>query len=278
MKKNETAPLVFAKFSGSGNDFIIIDNRGGQHKDPKTLAEQTCRRGLSIGADGLLLLENAEKPCDFRMRIINADGSEAEMCGNGARCIARYAFLSGIVKEKTMTFMTDAGPVAAEVLPDNTVKVSLDYKVEMLLDKLIYLKEGMRKVDYIQTGVPHTIVQVDNVDRVNVAEAGVEIRNYEEFQPQGTNVNFVQQVNHNTIMIRTYERGVEAETLACGTGSIAAAISTAIKNEIIPPVHVITRSGEKLLVYFKLTDTGVTDLHLSGSARLVYQGETKEYI
>lgn len=276
MKKEPVRPFRFSKFSGSGNDFIIIDHRERWCADPAGLARQVCRRGLGIGADGIILLEPAAPPAHFAMRIINADGSEADMCGNGARCIARYAFLEKIAPAE-MLFTTGAGPVAAQVFPDATVKISLSYPVHLDLDQVVYLGSEIMRVDSLNTGVPHAVIVVDDLEAVDVNALGRTIRYHEQFKPAGTNVNFARQLTADTIAVRTYERGVEAETLACGTGSVASAIALAIRHEMLPPVTVVTRGGERLLVYFHLTPQGVSDLFLQGSARLVYRGEAVEY-
>ena len=275
-KKEPPRPFRFAKFSGSGNDFIIIDHRDRWCADPAALARQACRRGLSIGADGIILLETADPPAHFAMRIINADGSEADMCGNGARCIARYAYLEKIAPAE-MLFATGAGPVSAQVFSDETVKISLNYPIQLSLEQVLYLGHDTLRVDCLNTGVPHAVIVVEDLDGVDVDGLGRTIRNHEQFKPAGTNVNFARQLNAQTIAVRTYERGVEAETLACGTGSVASAIALAIRHEMLPPVTVVTRSGERLTVHFQLTPQGVSNLFLQGSARLVYRGEAAEY-
>ncbi len=274
-------PFAFCKFSGSGNDFVVVDHRERWCADPAELARQVCRRGQSIGADGLILIEPAAAPAHFTMRIINADGSEAEMCGNGARCAARFAFLEQLAPA-SMQFVTGAGIVDAVVNTDETVKISLAYDVRMELNTVVHRADGALRADVLNTGVPHLVVAVDDlgldsVERVDVAALGRELRHHAQFQPAGTNVNFVQQVNAETIRVRTFERGVEGETLACGTGSVASAIATAIRNEMRPPVTVVTRGGDRLIVHFRLTDAGVSDLHLQGGARLVYRGQALEY-
>lgn len=285
MKKPPAQPFRFSKFSGSGNDFIIIDHRDRWCADPAELARLACRRGLSIGADGIILLEpapepareNAGPPAHFAMRIINADGSEADMCGNGARCVARYAFLEKIAPAE-MLITTGAGPVAARVFPDETVKISLSYPVHLALDQVVYLGRETLRVDCLNTGVPHAVIVVEDLEAVDVDGLGRTVRHHEQFKPAGTNVNFARRLTADTIAVRTYERGVEAETLACGTGSVASAIALAIRHEMLPPVTVVTRGGERLVVHFQLTPQGVGDLFLQGSARLVYRGEAVDYL
>lgn len=264
----------FFKMQGTGNDFIVIDNRLLRIKNFSAFAKKYCRRRLSIGADGVLAVEKSDT-ADFKMRIINADGTEAEMCGNGARCIAMFAYLKGIAKEK-MSFETLAGITNAEIIDKENVKVNLNYPVKLELNRIIKVDDENLKVHFINTGVPHTIVFVDDIENFAVKEIGRKIRHHSAFQPAGTNVNFVRDLNHSTIRVRTYERGVEDETLACGTGSVASAIMSAIIKELSVPVKVITSSKEELIVDFQLDKTGVSDIYLTGPVKVVYKGVVKE--
>lgn len=252
--------LKFDKYNGSGNDFIIIDNR---HRVINTnisdFVKNICERRIDVGADGVLLLENSVV-ADFKMRIINSDGSEAEMCGNGARCIAMYAYQNGIVG-KRMTFETIAGILEAQILDDNNVKVKLPEPYDYKTNIEINLKTGDKLQGYhLNTSVPHTIIfhNKGDFDKYEVVTIGREIRNHKLFSPAGTNVNFVKTGKNNSIFIRTYERGVEDETLACGTGSTAAAIISAVKYNLKSPVKVITKSGIELSIHFN--DTKIDEL------------------
>jgi diaminopimelate epimerase len=263
--------INFIKMSGSGNDFIIIDNRN-QVVSEKGLTQfitAVCRRKLSVGADGVILIEKSHK-ADFRWRFFNADGSPAEMCGNGARCVARFAALSGIAAT-SLCFETDAGVVKAEV-NNNRVKVKMPDPVDLKLDYIVELGGGPRTVSSVNTGVPHVILIEDHIDRVEIVDLGREIRNHPDFAPAGTNVNFICRRNQDSIAIRTYERGVEDETLACGTGSIASALVCACKLDMTSPIHVQTRSGEYLTIFFNQNEDRFTDIYMQGGARIIYQG------
>ena len=217
--------IRFTKMSGSGNDFIIIDNRELrlEKERGRELARLACRRKVSVGADGLILIENDAK-ADFRWQFFNADGSEAEMCGNGARCAARFALLKGIVAKQTMSFMTLAGLIEAEV-PGDRAKVHMTQPHSLELDIPVELDNGRLNLNFINSGVPHAVFftqaesQLENLD---VSGLGRSIRFHRRFQPAGSNANFVYVRGPHNIAIRTYERGVKAETLACGTGAIAA--------------------------------------------------------
>ncbi|MCP3952042.1 MAG: diaminopimelate epimerase [Desulfobacterales bacterium] len=261
--------IPFYKMSGSGNDFILIDNREGiLPEDTLTdFIRNVCRRKMSAGADGIILIEEAEG-LDFQWRFYNSDGSRAEMCGNGARCAARYAHLNGIAASP-MVFGTDAGPIQATVNADR-VKVGMtppsDYK------RLITLNIDGHDVEmsFINTGVPHAVIRVDDIDAVPVVELGRQIREHPEFSPAGTNVNFISSPNNNRIAIRTYERGVEGETLACGTGSVAGALVHALQSGTDSPVDMITRSGSRLTIHYAIEGETCRDVYMEGDARVIY--------
>ncbi len=266
--------IPFFKMNGSGNDFIIINNRENVVENTVDISieefvRRVCKRRESIGADGLILIEK-DDDCDFRWRFFNSDGSEVEMCGNGSRCAARFAFLNGIAS-LSMKFSTLAGVIEAEITGVNTVKVKLtnpkDYESEIKL-------EGIdMPASFINTGVPHVVYFVDNIDIVNVKELGAKTRYHEYFGDEGTNVNFAEVVDESTIKIRTYERGVEDETLACGTGSTAAAVTAVLEGRCESPVDVVTKSGKILKVYvYKDGDDGVDRVYLEGDALLTYIG------
>ena len=239
----ETIP--FFKMSGSGNDFIIIDNREAIIDD-KRLGEfivNACRRKISVGADGLILIEHSNT-VDFKWRFYNSDGSRAEMCGNGARCAARFAYLNGLAAEN-LSFETDAGIVSAEVIADRA-KVKMPDPGELNLGFEIELKDGPLTVSRINTGVPHVVIEVDDLQLAEVVQTGREIRYHPAFSPAGTNVNFVARLETGVIAIRTYERGVEDETLA---------------------------SGIELKIHYTRQPEGFKAVHLEGDARVVYRGE-----
>jgi len=258
--------LKFYKFTAAGNDFIIIDNRKRIiRKNINGIVKKLCDRKFGIGADGLILFENS-KIAEFRMRYYNSDGSYATMCGNGARCIARYAYITGL-KKKKFVFETDAGLITAEIFSDS-VKVKLYEPKNMKLDLSLNIDKKKYRLSFINTGVPHTVIFVDNLEKVDVVNLGRKIRFHKKFSPDGTNVNFVKLINSHTISIRTYERGVEDETLACGTGVTASAIISILKNKVKSPVNCITRSGIKFKVFYDMTD-----VYLQGPADLVFSGE-----
>ena len=267
--------LPFYKMTRSGNDFIIIDNRQKivDSNNCKTLVRAACRRKYSVGADGLILIEN-DSQVDFKWRFFNADGSEAEMCGNGGRCAARFAVLNNIVKEYKMAFRTIAGVIHAETSGER-VKLEMTSPSDLELNLSLSLKNGPLQVNFINTGVPHTVVFVgdsDELSEYDVFSVGRKLRYDERFQPSGTNANFVAVSGDHEIEIRTYERGVEDETLACGTGSIASAILSAVKKSVVPPVRVTTRSGEILTVHFTRDGNNFTNVFLEGDAKVVYEG------
>ena len=267
--------IPFFKMSGSGNDFIIIDNRKPvlDEASLNRFIVNVCRRKLSAGADGLILIEPSEA-VDFKWRFFNSDGSRAEMCGNGARCAARYAHVNGITA-KRLKFQTDVGIVAAEII-DERVKVKMTDPSEITPDMSIELDAGRRTMAAVNTGVPHVILVETDLEAVDVRGLGREIRRHAAFAPAGTNVNFITSPADDTIVIRTYERGVEDETLACGTGSVAAALVTAVHHGKDSPIHVKTRSGILLTVHFSRKENGFTNVHLEGDARIIYHGEMWE--
>ena len=268
-------PITFFKMSGSGNDFIIVDNREKAVKDNDLpgLIQGICRRKISVGADGFILIEPSDK-ADFKWRFFNSDGSKAEMCGNGARCVSRFAYVNGIAGEN-LSFETAAGVVSGQV-KDDRVKVKMPDPVELRLDYSIDLKNGPVMVCSVNTGVPHVVVMNETVEDINVFELGREIRFHEAFTPAGTNVNFICQQKQGHLAIRTYERGVENETLACGTGSIAAALITSCKAQWQSPINLVTRSGESLTIYFKKDGSIFSDIFLEGDARIIYSAQLGE--
>lgn len=223
-----------------------------------------------MGADGFILIENCDS-ADFKWQFFNSDGSRAEMCGNGARCAARFAYINKITGP-SMSFVTDAGIVHAQVI-DNRVKVNMMGPTEYRYDYQLKLKDGPLTVSSLNTGVPHVVIMTDDIEDVDVAGTGREIRFHEHYAPAGTNVNFITGVKNKTIYIRTYERGVEGETLACGTGSIASALVTAHKNKVESPVNVITRSKGVLTIHYKQDNGRFYDIYLEGDARVIYKGE-----
>jgi len=247
----------------SGNDFIVIDQK--LSGSIPVLARSLCDRKFGIGADGLLLL-NKLRNTDLRMRIFNADGSEAEMCGNGARCAALFG---GKSKGR---ILTQTGVINTEVR-SGRVKIRLTEPKGIKLDIPLKVNGRLIKVNFINTGVPHAVVFVNGIENIDVANIGRSIRFHTKFAPAGTNVDFAQVKGNDLIAIRTYERGVEDETLACGTGSVAAGLVFALKSGLGRMVKVGTRGGEELKVYFKKENKNFRDVWLEGSAKIVYKGE-----
>jgi len=270
--------LKISKMNGSGNDFIIIDNRSNLLKGvslPK-LARTLCRRREAVGADGLILVENSII-ADFKWRFFNSDGSEAEMCGNGGRCVARFAFLNGITKAK-LAFETMAGVIQAEVT-NQRVKLQLPSPTDLKLNQKISVDDRNYILGTITIGVPHAVLLIEDIDHAPVIDLGRKIRFHEAFQPAGTNVNFVHLIDGSHLNIRTYERGVEDETLACGTGSVACALITAALNHVKSPVEVKTRGNETLTIYFqKNNDFFFSHVYLDGDTCLVFEGTLGEDI
>jgi diaminopimelate epimerase len=264
--------IPFYKMSGAGNDFIVIDNRRRIVADADLIGfiAKVCRRKLSAGADGLILIEPSDI-CDFRWRFFNSDGSQAEMCGNGARCAARFAHVNGIAGT-TLTFETDAGVVSARI-DDHRVRVKMPDPSDLKLSYPLKLSTCSLDISSIHTGVPHVVVMVEQIDDVDVVALGREIRFHPTFAPAGTNANFVYRRQANEIEIRTYERGVEDETLACGTGAIASAIVAACRFKIDSPIDVKTRSGEYLRILFNAKDGQFDHIYMEGDARIIYTGE-----
>lgn len=268
-------PIAFYKMSGSGNDFIIIDNRGAVVPEDRLhqLVVGACRRKLSVGADGLILIEPSQR-VDFRWRFFNADGSLPEMCGNGARCAARFAFMNGIAGRR-MAFETRAGVIDARVADDG-VKVRMTDPRELKTGCGLKLDGTRLIVGSVNTGVPHVVALVEDIAAVDVVATGRRIRHHPDFSPDGTNVNFVSIANRGYVSIRTYERGVEDETLACGTGSVAAALILSHDRGLESPVILSTRGGMKLSVHFKRQGDRFREVFLEGDARVIYRGELWE--
>jgi diaminopimelate epimerase len=263
--------IDFFKMSGSGNDFILIDNRDQSLcvEDLPEFVRTVCERKVSVGADGLIIIEKSEA-VDFQWRFFNADGSEVDMCGNGGRCAARFAYLKGIAGEK-LSFETGAGIIDAEI-KGNIVKLKLTDPHHLQVNLSIPVEDQPFEISHINTGVPHAVHFVNDLESFDVFRIGRIIRYHEQFQPEGTNANFVEVVDKDSIRVRTYERGVEDETLACGTGTVASALISSWKGLIESPVNVRVRSGETLKIYFQKTDCGFEDIYLEGKTKVVYEG------
>lgn len=262
--------LKFTKMSGNGNDFIVIDNFNGSVKLRKPQIEALCKTRFSIGADGLILLEKFRKPYDFYMRFYNNDGGEAEMCGNGGRCISRFAYLNKRAGSR-MKFMAKDGEHEAEVKSGGIIKLKMINPYDIKTEVRVRVRGKTIIGTYMNTGVPHFVVPVNDIDNVDVQGLGRTLRFHKAFGPKGTNVNFVQKKG-KVFSIRTYERGVEGETYACGTGATAAGIALYLNKKAKPPVKLMAKGGQ-LTIYFKETEhCGFADVWLEGNARVVNEG------
>ena len=265
-------PVPFMKMSGTGNDFILIDHRNPLLA-PEAMADfaaKVCRRKFSVGADGLILIENSSE-ADFQWQFFNADGSVAEMCGNGARCAARFAFEKNIAPAH-MRFQTLAGEIEAR-MERGEVKIRLTPPVDLALEQSLLLEEATHPFHSLNTGVPHAVFFTDDLASVPVVPRGRAIRHHGLFQPAGTNVNFVQVLSASALHVRTYERGGEDETMACGTGAVAAALVAALQGLVRPPVAVTTSGGERLTIHFALEGQTVQEVYLQGPALMIYEGQ-----
>jgi len=264
--------------TGAGNDFIFIDNRNGAVDADRCsdLVRSVCRRKLSVGADGMVLIED-DPEVDFKWRFFNSDASEAEMCGNAARCAVRFAFLTGIIRKTEMSFRTLAGIIQGEILGD-TVKVRMTLPHGMDLGLRLEADGDRFDFNFIDTGVPHAVHFVDNENElrsVDIAKLGRKFRFHPHFQPSGANINFACIHDPRHMSVRTYERGVEGETLACGTGVLGSVLIAAAQDRVTSPVAVKTRGGESLTIHFRRLDGGKNfeEVSLEGEARVVYEAD-----
>src|SRR5947207_2666134 len=241
--------LRFTKMNGAVNDFILIDNRAGDIRLNRNQIARLCDRHRGIGADGILLLENSSDHADFRMRYFNADGGEAEMCGNGARCFARFANKVAAQKAE-ISFETPAGVISAELKGD-LVTLRMTEPTDLRLNVDLPVVAENKTVHFINSGVPHVVIPVAKIDDADVRREGAAIRHHKMFSPNGTNVNFIEKRGPNKIAIRTYERGVEDETLACGTGIVASALIFAASENTNGTISVSARAGDECRVGFQ---------------------------
>jgi diaminopimelate epimerase len=265
--------IRFWKLEGAGNDFIGFDGRKGGLGLNRGKIARLCDRRRGVGADGLLVVEKPKgRIADFRMRYYNADGGEASMCGNGARC---FALLARAVTERTgksLRVETRAGLVVLEICGKD-VRVSMTEPGLPRLRRTVVASGRKVMLDCINTGVPHAVEFVRSLASVDVTRVGRAIRSHSGFAPAGTNVNFVQIGKGGRIEVRTYERGVEGETLACGTGVVASSILSSLRRGIRPPIRVRTRGGDLLTVNFEFEAGRAKKVTLQGPARIVYTGE-----
>ncbi len=267
--------VAFYKMQGSGNDFILMDNRELRltAEQMQTWAKALCPRAFGIGADGLIFIDfpPADEQVDYRWHFYNADGSRAEMCGNGSRCVARLAFELGIAGT-SQVFKTDAGPIKARVIEETgQIKVQLTKATDLELEVSISKENGeTMQVHFVNTGVPHTVLLTSNLSKIDVPGLGSSIRYNPKFAPAGTNVNFAQIEDSDHMSLRTYERGVENETYACGTGASASVFVAHALGKCSDHVSVTTSGGENLTVHL---ENG--DIFLQGDAMIVYTGSMR---
>jgi len=262
--------LEFTKMNGAGNDFILLDNRAGNIQLNREQIVRLCDRHRGIGADGVMILV----PCrtgkaDWAWDFYNSDGSTGEMCGNGARCFARFVQRT-VGLNRDFTFETEAGVITASFSGER-VTVNLTKPKDLKLNQQLTLSTGDAVVHSLNTGVPHAVLYVSDADKAMVMSLGPEIRRHPHFGSRGTNVNFVQVLGPNHIRVRTFERGVEGETLACGTGVCAAAMISARVHQFASPVKVQVQGGDMLEVSFK-DRGGFEDVRLTGPADFVFVG------
>lgn len=264
--------LAFTKMNGAGNDFILFDNRAGAIQLSREQIVRLCDRHRGIGADGILMLiPCASGRADWAWEFYNSDGSTGEMCGNGARCFARFV-QNTVGLKSDLTFETEAGVITASFRGE-CVTVNLTRPKDLRLNEQVKLSTGTEVIHSLNTGVPHAVLYVPDADRAMVQSLGPEIRRHAHFGPRGTNVNFVQVLGPNHIRVRTFERGVEGETLACGTGVSAAAMISARIHQFTSPVKVQVQAGDTLEVSFADEEAGFDHVKLTGPADYVFAGQ-----
>ncbi|SIO27448.1 diaminopimelate epimerase [Halodesulfovibrio marinisediminis] len=261
--------VAIYKMQGCGNDFVFIDNR--EYNVPVShmseWAQKICRRAFGVGADGLVFLEESDDTTlDYRWHFYNADGSRAEMCGNASRCAAKLAVQIGLAGP-VHTFGTDAGPIRAEFCDDGEIKVELTPPQGLELNKTITLKDGDDEIHFVNTGVPHAVYLAEDASKLNVKELGALVRYHDVFAPAGTNANFMSVIDRENVHLRTYERGVEDETFACGTGAVAGVVVAHALGLTGTNVRVKSSGGEILSISIE-----GDSVFLKGKALVVYTG------
>lgn len=270
--------IEFTKMNGAGNDFVLIDNRDRALTPSGDQVARICDRRRGVGADGLIMVEPA-KGADFYMRFYNADGSPAEMCGNGSRCAARFAVGLGLGEKRAdsatvVRFSTDSGGVEA-VDTGDAVSTALMDAVDMKRGIPVTVARGPAIVHFMRVGTRHAVwlaPDLDSLTALDIYALGRELRNDPAFAPAGANVNFACIDGDGLVHLRTYEKGVEAETHACGTGSVAAAVLLAHEGRIESPVSVVQKQGDVLRVSFRLNDDGADQVVLDGPVTVNFTG------
>lgn len=280
-------PVKFVKMSGAGNDFVMID----ELENPGLIlssnsVQRICERHNGIGADGIIIMKDSDK-YDFEMVYYNADGSTGSLCGNGARCAIKFASDSGRIKKGSTNFISNGVKYSGEFLEGEKVKLHLNPPAKMTLNLNIVVDGENIESQFIDTGSPHVVINIDEfsqpgessrfgspLDDIQVEQIGREIRYLPQFKPGGTNVNFIKIINKD-LHIRTYERGVERETLSCGTGAVAAALVSSFVDKLSPPIKIFTKGKENLFVNFSVENNEVRNLSLSGPVKRIFSGKTE---
>ncbi len=278
--------LYFTKLSGAGNDFILFDKKINPEIElTPQIIDKLCKRRTGIGADGVLFISDLDGYA-FEMRYFNSDGSTGSLCANGARCAIRYGNVSGRLALNKINFIANDIEYSGQVLENGQIKFFLNHPKKMKQNFKIKAANQLISASYVHTGSPHVVIKINDVlknpadvnsfyNDINdfpVFELGREIRFHKDFAPEGTNVNFVQ-FDNNEIKIRSYERGVEEETLSCGTGSVAAALISFVQDNFNPPIKIHPLSGDELTVDFKIENQKVQELSLTGPAEIIFKGE-----
>jgi diaminopimelate epimerase len=271
-------PIEFVKVEGAGNDFVLIDNRECKYRLPfHNVAKILCDRHRGIGADGILLIEKSKR-ADIKVRYLNSDGSEGAMCGNGGRCVANYALNKQNRKKISIEMLGHI--YKAEYFGEN-IRLYMMNPSKPVINIKFPIEKKVVVGSFIDTGAPHLVVFIQDLphgfgkklESIDVKTLGRHLRNEKLFLPNGTNVNFIEARKNRNIYIRTYEKGVEDETLACGTGSIAAAIISALKYKWNPPIKVCPQSKSELIINFQKAGDRITDVFIEGKAKIVFYGK-----
>jgi len=273
----------FVKMNGAGNDFVVFNkNITADLEFSPSIIKKLCDRRFGIGADGVITVAKSETH-DFDMEYFNADGTTGTLCGNGARCAIKFASNSGLVRSKAIKFLSNGLSYSGNVLESDLIRFNLNNPTSLKENFPIEVSGFDIKANFINTGSPHVVIFLDNeflkekfnfrsIDDFPVYPVGKEVRYLKEFAPEGTNVNFLE-IKNLLVHIRTYERGVEDETLACGTGSVASAIVTFLQKQIPPPITLKTRGGDELTVDFSVEGELITNVSLTGPAKINFSGE-----
>lgn len=278
--------IRFTKLSGAGNDFILFDDKINPDLELNSqLIAKICNRRTGIGADGVLVISNDVQTA-FKMRYFNADGTTGSLCANGARCALKYAQESGRIGWDAVSFVANDILYSGKILDEKTVRFFLNEPRDFKAKFKIKAAHQLITAAYLDTGSPHVVIKIgdvlknpknpnslySNLDEFPVFEIGREIRYSKDFAPKGTNANFISIIDE-VIRIRSYERGVEDETLSCGTGAVAAAVISYFNDNLKPPIKLAAKSGDQLVVDFKVVNNNVQDLSLTGPAEIIFKGE-----